>query len=370
MGLGILFGLTAACIWATTSLMVKANAGRVDTLSFNAFRVVVGALFYFILLPFFGGFALLAQLSPLTILTLSASVILGFCIGDSIYFWSMTKIGASRTMPISGIYPVLTWVLAVPLLGEKITPNAIVGTVLVVVALYLLGRENPRDAAEANDMLITPPDTTVPVGVPVRTRYLAVGAAAFAALMWACATTLLRLGIQMQAPVTLADTFQQSVLLGTLRLSVAAVVLVPVTQWLKGSQVWQVYRTREGFKLLGLAIYSTGIGSIFFVLGIALAGAARRINERRVTLDWCSFFVVVFARTADTACMDGHSAGSVGRGAGINANGLGKERGSVLPATVCHSGGALGWGGTAFRPYNNKKRVATESGSVTTQSFY
>lgn len=275
MGLGIAFGLTAACIWATTSLMVKANAGRVDTLSFNAFRVVVGALFYFALIPFFGGFGQLAQLPLQTTLTLSASVILGFCVGDSIYFWSMTKIGASRTMPISGIYPVLTWVIAVPLLGEKITINAIVGTLLVVVALYLLGREHPRDAAESNDMLITPPDDTVPVGVPQRTRYLAVAAAAFAALMWACATTLLRLGIQMQAPETLADTFQQSVLLGTLRLSVAALVLVPITQWLKGSGVWQVYRTRELGKLVALALYSTGIGSVFFVLGIALAGAAR-----------------------------------------------------------------------------------------------
>lgn len=275
MGLGIVFGLAAACVWATTSLMVKANAGRVDTLSFNAFRVVVGALFYFVLLPFFGGPALLLTLPPLTVLILSVSVILGFCVGDSIYFWSMTKIGASRTMPISGIYPVFTWILAVPLLGEKITPTAIAGTVLVVVALYLLGREHPKDATESNDMFIAPPEDAEPVGVPVRTRYLAVGAAVFAALMWACATTLLRLGIQMQAPVTLADNLQQAVLLGSLRLSVAAIVLVPITQLIKGSQVWQVYRTREVWKLIGLAFYSTGFGSLLFVLGIALAGAAR-----------------------------------------------------------------------------------------------
>src|SRR5262245_38673048 len=128
MLLGILFGLTAAFIWATTSLMVKAQASRVDTLSFNAFRVVVGVLFYFLLVPFFGGFGLLAQMTPQTLLVLSVSVILGFCIGDSIYFWSMTKIGASRTMPISGVYPVFTWLLAVPLLGEDVNPPAVVGT--------------------------------------------------------------------------------------------------------------------------------------------------------------------------------------------------------------------------------------------------
>lgn len=217
----------------------------------------------------------MARLSPQTMLVLSVSVVLGFCIGDSIYFWSMTKIGASRTMPISGIYPVLTWVLAVPLLGEKITPTAIVGTVLVVVALYLLGREHPKDAAEANDMLITAPDDTVPVGVPQRTRYLAVAAAVFAAFVWAGSTTLLRLGIQMQEPVTLYDNLQQSVLLGTFRLTVASLVLLPVALLLKGTKVWAVYRTREVWKLAGLGVYSTGIGALFFILGIALAGAAR-----------------------------------------------------------------------------------------------
>ncbi len=276
MPLGILFGLTAAFIWATTSLLVKHNAARVDTLAFNAFRVVIGALFFYVLLPFFGGASLLAQLTPMAMLALSVSVILGFCIGDSIYFWSMTKIGASRAMPISGVYPVFTWLLAVPLLGEAITWEALVGTALVIVALYLLGREHPTEAAEANDMLITSPDDDVePRGVAQRTRYIAVAAAVFAAFTWACATTLLRLGIQMQAPVTLYDNIQQSVLLGTFRLTMAALVLLPITQVLKGSRVWEIYRTRELPKLIALGIYSTGIGSLFFVLGVALAGAAR-----------------------------------------------------------------------------------------------
>lgn len=274
MGLGILFGATAAFIWATTSLMVKANAARVDTLAFNAFRVVVGALFFYAMLPFFGGWGLVAQLTTPTMVTLAVSVILGFCVGDSIYFWSMTKLGASRTMPISGVYPVFTWLLAVPLLGEKITVAAIVGTGLVVVALYLLGREHPAEAAEANDMLITPPDGSEPSGVPPRTRYLALAAAVFAALMWACSTTLLGLGLQMQNPVTLYDNIQQSVLLGSFRLTVAALVLLPTVQLLKGSKVWGVYRGRELGKLFALGVYSTGAGSLFFVLGVAVAGAA------------------------------------------------------------------------------------------------
>jgi uncharacterized membrane protein len=275
MPLGILFGLTAAFIWSTTSLLVKANSGRVDTLSFNAFRVLVGALFFYLLIPFFGGASLFGQLTTPTVLAIAVSVVLGFCFGDSIYFWSMTKIGASRTMPIAGVFPVFTWLIAVPLLGEEVTVPAILGTVLVIIALFLLGREHPEDSAESNDLLITPPDGTVPRGVPQHTRYLAVAGAVFAAFMWACSTTLLRVGIQYQQPVTMYETLQQSVLLGALRLTTAAIVLIPVTQILKGTAVWQVYRGNELMRLTALGVYSTGIGSLFFVMSIALIGAAR-----------------------------------------------------------------------------------------------
>lgn len=296
MPLGIFFAATAAVIWATSSLMVKAQAATVDTLSFNAFRVVVGALFFIFLLPFFGGAQLVSQLTPLTMVTLAASVILGFCIGDSIYFWSMTQIGASRAMPISGIYPVVTWLLAVPLLGEQVTPQALLGTFLVIVALFLLSREKPADADKANDRSravtltddgigiavdvtasdnLAPGDGIEPQKMSARAHYLGVAGAAGAAVLWACATTLLRLGIQMQQPETLYDNLQQSVLVGAYRLIIAAIVLVPITQWLKGSRVWDSYRGQGKWRQIALAVYSTGIGSLFFVMGVALAGAAR-----------------------------------------------------------------------------------------------
>ncbi len=182
MSLGMLFSFGAALIWATTSLMVKANAGRVDTLSFNAFRVVVAGIFFLALAPFFGGVGLIVGMGLPTFLAISASVVLGFCVGDTVYFWSMTKIGASRTMPISGVFPVFTWLLAVPILGEAITIPAVIGTALVIVALFLLAHERPAEIAESNDMLITPPeDGTPPGGITLRTRYLAIGAALLAA---------------------------------------------------------------------------------------------------------------------------------------------------------------------------------------------
>lgn len=45
---------------------------------------------------------------------------------------------ASVVIPLTGIYPALTAILATLLLGEKLTPTQALGVVLAVVAVYLL----------------------------------------------------------------------------------------------------------------------------------------------------------------------------------------------------------------------------------------
>jgi DME family drug/metabolite transporter len=138
MILGLILGLTSAFIWATTSLAIKAQSDEIHPSSFNAFRMVVGTVFTLALLPFFVGWQAFALVPAHTIVMLSISSIIGIAIGDVLYFWSLTKIGAARALPISGTYPLFTWALAVPLLGEQITPGAIIGTVLVLIGVSLL----------------------------------------------------------------------------------------------------------------------------------------------------------------------------------------------------------------------------------------
>lgn len=265
MLIGLLYGLGSASIWAVSSLMVKAQAARIDTLSFNAFRIIVGALFFIALLLVSGGVTELIAMPPVTAVILALSVLLGFCVGDSIYFWSMTEIGASRAMPLSGIYPLFTWMLAVPLLGEKITIPALVGTILILIALYLLGRESP-DAGEGSEFILAAPDATPGIAKTNRLKYIAVGAAIFAAFMWACSTTLLRIGLSDESSVIVVSAF---------RMTVGGLFLFPIVQRLKGARVWHSYTRSALPKLIALAVFSTGIGSLLFVNSVVYNGAAR-----------------------------------------------------------------------------------------------
>ncbi|MBM3127024.1 MAG: DMT family transporter [Chloroflexi bacterium] len=249
MILGIILGLISAFIWATTSLAIKEQAARVNPLSFNAFRMVVATIFTFALLPFFGGIDGILQTASSAVLLLSISSIIGIAIGDALYFWSMTKIGASRALPLSGTYPLFTWALAVPLLGEPITAEAMFGTALVVGGVYLLSPGNGTSAhADA------------------RTERLGMVAAIAAAALWAVATTMLKIGVQQSPGV---------IVVNAIRLPVAAIASILVAQWYGGWRVWDGYTRQNLPRLIALAMYSTGIGMIVWTLAVDYAGAAR-----------------------------------------------------------------------------------------------
>jgi len=249
LNLGVVLGLVSAFLWATTSLAIKAQSQDIHPTSFNAFRMGIGAAFAYAILPFFGGWSALMQIRTPTVLMLCISAIAGIAVADSMYFWSLTKIGASRAMPISGTYPMFTWALAVPLLGEAITARAMVGTFLVLVGIYLLSPLNRRpEGTDARDAL---PGTAAALG---------------AAMLWAVSTTLLKAGLQESPSVFVANA---------VRMPVGAIGAALVAHGQGGTNVWQGYSRARLPRLVALAVYSTGIGMIAWPLTVSLAGAAR-----------------------------------------------------------------------------------------------
>lgn len=246
---GIFFGLVSATLWATTSLAVKAQSGRVDTFSFNAFRMAIGSIVFLVLLPFFGGWDALMGLTTMARAALGISIICGGVFGDSLYFWSMTQIGAARAMPLSGIFPLFTWALAIPILGEKITPQAILGTLVVLAGLYLLAPAS--EAIENKD---------------VRVNRLGVLAAITAASMWALSTTLMKIGLADGTNIIAINSF---------RLPLGAIVQSLLIARFGDKNIWQGYTRASLPLLIGISLLSVGLGSIFWILSVQYAGAAR-----------------------------------------------------------------------------------------------
>ncbi|MBI5652997.1 MAG: DMT family transporter [Chloroflexi bacterium] len=244
---GLILGLTTAFIWATSSLIVKAWSARVDTLALNAFRLSVSGIFFLALLPFFGGLDALARLTTASQIALAASVIIGVAIGDSLFFWSMTQIGAARAMPISGIYPLFTWALAVPILGEPITPQAMFGTAIVMLSLYLLAPVEQTDT-------------------PAHTNRAGTLGAIVAAMVWAGATVLMKMGMQTGVDVITINAF---------RMPIGALALLALVHARRGKAAWRGFDRAMIPGLIVYGLYSTGLGALVWTWSVEYTGAAR-----------------------------------------------------------------------------------------------
>ncbi|MBI5032361.1 MAG: DMT family transporter [Chloroflexi bacterium] len=292
MVIGIVLGLASAFVWATTSLAMKTQSEQIDALSANTFRMIVAAILFLLLLPFFGGLDALAQISDGAKLALAVSFIFGVALGDTLYFWSMTQIGAARAMPLSSIYPLFTWAMAVPILGEPITFKAIIGTALVLIGVYLLtpristqpviSRSVPSERSKSKDRdeKSHSSDSEISRGVyserseaarndiesNARAKRIGTLAAIVAALLWAISTTLLKMGLQDGLNVVVINSF---------RMPVGALVMLAMVYGRLGKQAWRGIHRQNLLSLILVGIYSTGIGMTLWTLSVEYTGAAR-----------------------------------------------------------------------------------------------
>ena len=133
--LGELAGLLSACAWGATGIIIRAYLGAVPAVAVNTLRNSMSAA-AFILVWF--GFSSRAPIPQAAVIFLSASMIVGLVVGDSLYFEALKRIGVARAMPISMGYPVMTSLLAALLLGERLTAMSVIGMLATLVGVYLV----------------------------------------------------------------------------------------------------------------------------------------------------------------------------------------------------------------------------------------
>ena len=130
LGAGAAMG-TAFC-WALAALFFTSAARRVGQFSLNQIRLVLaivllsaacGALGVFVAPPM-GQAALLA-----------ISGIAGLTLGDAAYFYALQTIGPRRGALVLSLHPIFTALLAMPLLGERLTWIGVAGMVVTLLGV-------------------------------------------------------------------------------------------------------------------------------------------------------------------------------------------------------------------------------------------
>jgi DME family drug/metabolite transporter len=77
-------------------------------------------------------------ISPLMALAVILNVGMSSVLGDQLYIYSINKIGASLAVSVSSSYPLITTVVSIFLLDEKITSLIWVGTIFIIVGLFAI----------------------------------------------------------------------------------------------------------------------------------------------------------------------------------------------------------------------------------------
>ena len=136
----IVWALLAALFAAATALLAKVGVAHVDSNLATAVRTTVVVVFTWGIAVALGKHGELKDLDRRTVLFLTLS---GFATGLSwlCYFRALQLGPASRVAPLDKLSVPLVMVFAWLLLGEKLTPMAIAGGVLITAgaALMVLG---------------------------------------------------------------------------------------------------------------------------------------------------------------------------------------------------------------------------------------
>lgn len=143
--LGEIAALSAALLWALSSVVYSRLGLRISPLKLNFFKGLVAiALIVFTLL-----------LQGITVADISiakggwlfVSGIVGIGLGDTAYFAALNSLGARQTLLLETSSPPMGALLALCLLGERLSQSAWIGILITILGIaWVISERNPNDS--------------------------------------------------------------------------------------------------------------------------------------------------------------------------------------------------------------------------------
>jgi transporter family protein len=133
-----MWAILAACIWGVVPLLEKIGLSKVDALA-GLFYRCIGVLIGWIILS-----TLILKPNQIKSVDLRSALwlILGGFLASivaQLAFYQGLKVGEiSRVVPISGIYPLIAFILGVVILGEVFSWVKLSGIILIILGVWML----------------------------------------------------------------------------------------------------------------------------------------------------------------------------------------------------------------------------------------
>jgi drug/metabolite transporter (DMT)-like permease len=245
--LGTALGFLAASMWAISVVVYRSLSDEIRPLAIGSIKmwVAFGLMALLVILPWRPN----AFLVPLeSIIYLALSVSLGAVLGDTILFMSQERIGVSYAFPIAMSFPVLTYILAIIFLNDEVSAVRFFGTVIAVLGLILISREQNKEQDEDGNSHF---------------NLMGIGMALFTMVCYAVGTVLLEMGVTGVDPIDA----------NFVRIFIGSVEFVPI--YILASHMGMPRPTRRATKMvIAAGFFGMAVGSVLYVTMVKYIGAA------------------------------------------------------------------------------------------------
>ena len=146
---GEALAIGSAVAWAVTSIVMRPIAETALWRSSVLRLAVCTGLLLVYAVPS-GALQRAVTAPPVAWAWLFGSTLCSMVLGDSFYFLASARIGVARALPIASSFPLLSTLGAILFLGESMTPALILGSLLIVVAVALIGGERLPDGGRVD----------------------------------------------------------------------------------------------------------------------------------------------------------------------------------------------------------------------------
>ena len=144
----------AALFWAFGASLYKKAIRDMNPIKFNLIRSTSVLIYAFSIVFILGKWGSVFNLDLSTITIMGISSILVLVAGDTLYFIGLRTIGVTKTVPITYSYSILVVLLGGIILDEAITLQLILGTITIILGVWLVANKALDQTQKSNTSLI------------------------------------------------------------------------------------------------------------------------------------------------------------------------------------------------------------------------
>jgi len=259
---GEALAIVTALTWASATVLSAEALKKVDPVRSNAVKSFFSAALMLPIAFAAGEMSNLSEVNIPSLLLVIVAAVIGFGIGDTLLFQSITIIGVSRAYTITYTYPLLTMISAVVFLGEPLRSTTLVGTALMVLSVVsLLSEKDDSHGKSSSKGLL-----------------MAFGTA----ITWAIGILLVALGLRELTALQA----------NALRYPALSLFLLIIS---KPTRKWNLDR-KSLLLLFASGALGMVLGGIVFLLSMNLIGASRATPLSASSPVWASIMSSLFLK--------------------------------------------------------------------------